>query len=237
MEYRKNCKPSPDTVSDVFDGTHYRELLTKPVKVANQTLSYCHFSDDRDIALGLSTDGFGPFKRRTNTVWPLVLFNYNLPPEERFKERNMLSLGVIPGLQKPDDMDSFLWPFIQEMIQLSLGVSAFDAVAKVVFLLHAYLILVFGDIPAISVVMRMKGVNGFSPCRMCEITAIRQPDTGPNSPLYVPLDRRRFPEDPQSYDPTRLPYRTQEQFLAQAFEVQNAKTNAKVNELATEYGI
>src|SRR6266571_731363 len=80
------------------------------------------------------------------------------------------------------------------------------------FTLRAYLILVFGDIPAISMVMRMKGHNGASPCRMCEIRGLRAPDQ-PGTTLYVPLDRSSHPdvqtdhshERVQKYDPYNLP--------------------------------
>ena len=40
----------------------------------------------------------------------------------------------------------------------------FDVISQSLFLLHAYLILAFGDIPAITLIMRMKGQNGISPC-------------------------------------------------------------------------
>ena len=92
------------------------------------------FSDPRDIALGFSTDGFGPFKKRNKTAWPLIIFNYNLPPNERFRKENIISLGTIPGPKKPANMDSFLWPLVQELLQLEIGVSAFDPIAQVSFL-------------------------------------------------------------------------------------------------------
>ncbi len=37
---------------------------------------------------------------------------------------NILSLGVIPRPKKPADIDSFLWPLIQELLKLSEGVQA-----------------------------------------------------------------------------------------------------------------
>ena len=110
----------------------------------------------------MSTDGFGPFKHRNKAAWPLILFNYNLSPEERFCKKHIISLGSIP--KKPLDLDSFLWPLIQELLQLGIGVSAFDALSRSIFTLHAYLIVVFGDIPAVSMIMHMKGHNAIAPC-------------------------------------------------------------------------
>jgi hypothetical protein len=58
---------------------------------------------------------------------------------------------------------------------------------QVTFLLHAYLIVVFGDIPAISMIMCMKGHNGISPCCMCNIQGIRIPSSQITI-HYVPRD-------------------------------------------------
>ena len=152
MRYRAfDHQFNPPTITDVFDGSHYHTLLNTFVTVADQQLPFLFFNDPRDVALGLSTDGFGPFKHRQQTAWPLLIFNYNLPPEVRFNKKHVISLGVIPGPKKPGDIDSFLWPLVQELLQLMLGVQAYDALSRSVYLLRAYLILVFGDIPAVPV--------------------------------------------------------------------------------------
>ena len=238
MQYRAQHQHDPNKTTDIFDGEHYQSLKTTPVSVVDETLPFCHFSDNCDIALGLSTDGFGPFKRRNKTAWPLVLFNYNLPPEERFLKRNVVSVGVIPGPKKPHDFDSFLWPLVQEFLQLAIGVSAFDGISKFMFLLHVYLIVVFGDIPAVSMVMRMKGQNGYSPCRMCEIKGIHGPD-GSGNTYYIPLNREHFADNAgwSHYDPRDLPLRTHPRFIWQAKQVQNASTNQDSEKLAKQFGI
>ena len=74
--------------------------------MGDEKLPFWFFLDPQDIALGLSTDGFGPFKHHIKTAWPIILFNYNLPPEERFQKDNIISVGIIPGLKKPGDCDS-----------------------------------------------------------------------------------------------------------------------------------
>ena len=171
MRYRADYVQEPGIIKDVFDGSHYRTLLNSLVPI-DSSIPFYFFSDPRDIALGLSTDGFAPFKRRSKTCWPIILFNYNLPPEIRFQKKYCIHVGTVPGPKKPWDWDSFCWPLVQELVQLEIGVQAFDAVSMVLFLLHAYLILAFGDIPAVALMMRMKGQNGISPCRMCDIKGI-----------------------------------------------------------------
>jgi hypothetical protein len=244
MRYRAyEHKHVPGQINDVFDSCCYKNLKGKPVQVNGKDLSHTFFSDPRDIALGLSTDGFAPFRRRKNTAWPLLLFNYNLPPEIRFHMKNTLCLGVIPGPKKPKDFDSFLWPFAMEMLKLALGVPAFDKCSSSLFALHAYLLLVFGDMPAIAMAMRMKGHNGIRPCRMCSIVGLRAPNNPRATTHYVPLNRANHPAVTNShtsiktYNGSQLPLRTHTEFIDQAYQVQCASTNDAEERLAKEYGI
>ena len=238
MRYRANHSHDPTRMTDVFDGSRYRSLLKTFVPMAGEQQPIFFFSDPRDIALGLSTHGFALFKRRKLTSWPIIIFNYNLPPEERFKKTHIISCGTIPGPNKPWDMDSFLWPLIQELVQLEIGVSAFDVLSETHFRLHAYLILVFGDIPAISMVMRMKGHNALLPCRVCEIIGVRIPSSRATT-HYVPLSRVNFPDtdSPREYNPDELPLRSHAIFMQQAEEVQSANIDAESTRLAKKYGI
>jgi hypothetical protein len=193
MRYRAEFEHVEDVVKDIFDGKLYRSLLGKHVRpVGGPTQQHRYFEAASDVALGLSTDGYAPFRRRAKTAWPLLIFNYNLPPEIRFHLENMLCLGVIPGPKKPQDFDSFLWPLVAELLRLELGVNAWDATVRRAVQLHAYLLLVFGDIPAVSMAMKMKGHNGVCPCRFCEIRGVRVPGQA-KSPHYVPLNRTRHP--------------------------------------------
>lgn len=131
-------------------------------------------------------------------------------PQIRFWARNVLCLGVIPGPNKLMDFDSFFWPAMEEFLKLACGVQAFDLLEQKHFWLHAYLIICFGDIPAMSMVMRMKGHNGLLPCRMCQIHGLRIPDIC-NPVHYVPLHRSHHPSvradanAVKNYNPTALP--------------------------------
>jgi hypothetical protein len=242
MAYRAEYMHLPDVIKDVFDGVLYRNLLGKLVTpVGGPTQRHAYFGGATDVALGLSTDGYAPFRRRKKTAWPIIIFNYNLPPDVRFHLENVLCLGVVPGPQKPKDFDSFLWPLVLELLQLELGVPAVDAHTGTRVELRAFLLYVFGDIPAVSMVMRMKGHNGICPCRFCTIRGVRIPGSE-NTTHYVPLDRSHHPavrtgESVPSYDPRALPKRTHRDFLVQAREVDFADTAGIQEHLAKEYGI
>jgi hypothetical protein len=159
--------------TDIFDRLHYRSLLGECVIVGDQRLPHNYFSDHGDVALSFATDGFAPFKRRKHTAWILLIFNYNLPPDQHFQKDNILCVGIIPGLKKPWDADLFIFPLVRELLELVVGMSAYDALSSSLFSLHAYVITAFGDIPAISMLMHMKGHNSLCPCRMCSILGIR----------------------------------------------------------------
>ena len=182
----------PGKTTDIYDGGKYRSLSGKNVKLDGKTFKHKYFSDPRDVALGLSTDGFAPFKQRKNTAWPLIIFNYNLPPKIHFHINNILVLGIIPEPKKHLDADSFLWLVVQEFFQLGAGVQAFDILSSKLFSLRAYLIIAFSDIPAMSMIMRMKGHNRYSPCRMCEIVGLCIPDSHATT-HYGPLNRAGHP--------------------------------------------
>ena len=235
-EHAKACKPG--TTTDVFDGLHYRSLLGERVVVGGQTYPHKYFSDHRDIALGFATDGFAPFKKRKHTAWILLIFNYNLPPEQRFQKDNIICVGIIPGPKKPWDADSFIYPLVHELLELAIGVSAYDALSKSLFALRAYVITGFGDIPAVSMLMHMKGHNALCPCRMCGILGIRMPDSR-NKTLYVPLSRRNHPTATNvvEYRPEKLPMRSHRAFMAQANAVESAPTEIQREKLAKKYGI
>lgn len=243
MQYcAKGHQHKEGNVEDVFDGSVYHHLLRQFVQVGDRVYRHRYFGDWQDIALGLSTDGFGPFKCRKHTCWPLILFNYNLPPDVRFHLENILSLGVIPGPKKPKDFCSFLWLFVQEMLRLAVGIPAFDVLSGSMFSLRVHLILVFGDIPAVSMVMCMKGHNGFSPCCMCKITGLKVPNSSGNT-HYVPLYRANHPDVMDSpaavkeYDPLNLPLCSHDEMYEQAKSTESASTNAEADRWSKASGI
>ena len=132
MRYQAEHDHEPTVIKDVFDSNHYQSLLHTIVP-AEKDHPFFYFSDEHDIALGLSTDGFAPFKQCDKTCWPVEIFNYNLSPEIHFLKNHYIPLFTIPGPKKPWDWDSFCWLLIQELIQLEIGVKAFNAISQTFF--------------------------------------------------------------------------------------------------------
>jgi hypothetical protein len=127
---------------------------------------------------------------------------------------------------------------VRELLELAIGVSAYDALSRSLFALHAYVITGFGDIPAVSMLMHMKGHNGLCPCQMCSIVAICMPDSR-NKTLYVLLSHRNHPTPTNvvEYRPENLPLHSHDHFMAQAKAVESVPTEMQQEELAKVYGI
>ncbi|PPQ85305.1 hypothetical protein CVT26_001344 [Gymnopilus dilepis] len=91
--------------------------------------------DPRDVALALSTDGAQlTLKKQSNTWFVLFLF-LNLPAEIRYKVSSTFIHFATPGPNPPGDMESFLWPVFEEMMQASEGIWTWDAVDSSYFCL------------------------------------------------------------------------------------------------------
>ncbi|CCO36852.1 hypothetical protein BN14_10999 [Rhizoctonia solani AG-1 IB] len=128
LQYRsqQDATFSPSKIRDIFDSKHYRSLLGKHL---HPTSLKQLFDDIRDLALALSLDGFTLFKRRrkgNSTAWPLIIINYNLPPEIQTHFENVICVGVIPGPRQFKDLNSFLIPLLDELMELESGVTTRD---------------------------------------------------------------------------------------------------------------
>ncbi|KAJ7147401.1 hypothetical protein C8R43DRAFT_889949, partial [Mycena crocata] len=62
--YRHIYKQSDNSISDIFDAQHYKDLCKTKVMVDGVELSHCYFSGKFDIALSVCTDSYLLFERR-----------------------------------------------------------------------------------------------------------------------------------------------------------------------------
>lgn len=121
---------------DVFDGKLYHEFHRAELGL---------FQESRDIALHMSLDGVQVTNMRHHEVTPVIFINLNLPPGERYKVENILASMIIPGPNKPKELDTFLRPLVEELKQLDCGVEAFDANTSCTFTLKAWVTMVTGN--------------------------------------------------------------------------------------------
>lgn len=242
LRYRTERKPSPNHISDIFDGSHFKSLLKRHVVIDGIEYSHKFFDDWHDIPTGILGDGFQMFKRARKghaSAWPFILINYGLNPNVRTHIENIMPLFIIGGPTTPKDFNSFLYPFIEESKSLAIGVKTFDAADRSLFTLRSYPIVNSGDMIAIRYTQGMKGPNAFSPCRLCRIYGFRDV-RGKQKTYYVPLTPPfGTPEsnDNKEWDPLNLPMRTDNEILQQIAEIQRGQTKTERERRAKTYGI
>ena len=147
----------------------------------------------------------------------------------------MICIGVILGPKQPKDINSFFIPLLNELLELQDGVSMHGLSLEPEgiqygFVLHVFIIIIFGDIPAISKLMMMKGHNAFLPCHTCliegQLCQLKQ-----MAIYYVPL---RIPGNGQEcwWNHKALLMQTHEQFVCQFAKLSAARTQAEHEEIA-----
>ncbi|KAG7533063.1 Transposon En/Spm-like [Arabidopsis thaliana x Arabidopsis arenosa] len=127
-------------------------------------------AEERNLRLGLSTDGFNPFimKNTRYSCWPVLLVNYNLPPDLCMKKENIMLTLLIPGPQQPgNNIDVYLEPLIEDLCHLwDNGELTYDAFSKSTFTLKAILLWTISDFPAYGNLAGCK-VKGKMGCPLC----------------------------------------------------------------------
>jgi len=173
-----------DIIEDIYDGKLFKSLYSKGF-----------FSGKWEFPFMLSTDGVSV--QQKCDMWPIVLINYGLSPQERVKQENMIIVGITPS--KPKDMNSFLQPLVEEFLDwngkhfqhffpitiniFSDGKFHFNLnETQVIF--KGYLIIVGGDMPGIEAVQNMMGHGSYLGCRWCKNPGILMPG---GTKVYFPL--------------------------------------------------
>jgi hypothetical protein len=191
------------------------------------------------------------FKRRRcgqSTATPIILVNYGLHPSIRTRLENVICVGVIPGPKQCKDLNSFLIPLVEELLELEQGVrilkvspnndnntSARNNETRAVYItFHAFLIIIFGDIPAVSKMLMIKGHNALCPCRTCYLQGVLC-RLARSSVYYVPLTRPGDP--PLVVSPNQLVMRTHQFFLTHYEALETAPTQAARKRLAQAFGV
>jgi phosphoribulokinase len=78
-------------------------------------------TDSRNGRLGLTADGFNPFRNMStsHSTWSVMIVPYNLPHWMCMKQMSFILSLVIPGPSSPGmDIDVYLQPLIDELLEL-----------------------------------------------------------------------------------------------------------------------
>ena len=105
------------SMSDVYDGRVWKDFQTvdgRPFLSSNESLG---------LGLMLNVDWFQPFKHSVYSVGAIYLTIMNLPRSIRFKRKNVILLGILPGPSEPKkNINSYLEPLVEELEDFWAGV-------------------------------------------------------------------------------------------------------------------
>ncbi len=109
------CRSSSNKLKDIYDGEvwkKFQSLNGSPFLAAPYT-----------YALVLNIDWFQPYTHTTSSVGVIYIAILNLPRYVRYKRKNSLLIGIIPGPSEPThDLNSVLEPFVSELKSFWQGV-------------------------------------------------------------------------------------------------------------------
>ena len=71
-----------------------------------------------DIALQFSIDGVQLRRDQQSEAWVFIWVIHNLPPELCYKKAFVIPGAIVPGPNKPGDLDSFLFPSLYHVAAL-----------------------------------------------------------------------------------------------------------------------
>lgn len=153
-------------------------------------------SSERNIRFGLALDGVNPFSNQSlsHSTWPILLFNYNLPPWLVTKQFFIMLALLIPGKESvtSENIDIYMAPLIEELQILWDGVHAVDVSAsenRRHFRMSGMLIWCIHDFPAYGLASGQV-TKGYRGCPECgpHVTTRRSAALGKN--IY--LGHRRY---------------------------------------------
>jgi hypothetical protein len=130
-----------------------------------------------DIALQFSIDGAQLRRDQQSEAWVFIWVIHNLPPEQRYKKTFVIPGAIIPGPNKPGDLDSFLFPSLYHVAALQReGLRVYDAHLDVV-VPRATPIILFGTADSLgsAAMSGMVGHSGrYGCCLYCDMPGRRR---------------------------------------------------------------
>ena len=214
QELRQERMQSGDplgTYDDIICGESYTDL------VDDGTIG------EYDTVLMLSIDGAQLYEHKESSCWIYIWILVDLGPDERYKIRNILPGGVIPGPKPPKDLDSFLFPGLAHVSALQReGLHVWDAYHWRRAISFLYLFLVLADALGMAQVSGTVGHHGRKGCRLfCGLVG-RNKIRGPH--YYPALLRPEGFEDHRTsshadIDINALPIPTPENYKADLYHV------------------
>ena len=205
---------SDGVLHDVYDGKIWKEFLDYEGK--------SFLSAPFNYAMCLNIDWFQPFDHTQHSEGAAYITVLNLPRKQRYLQENIILLGVIPGPKEPPlNINSFLRPFVDELLKLWQGV-VMTTKQGVEVLVRAALLCCACDIPAARKVCGFVGHGAVKGCSRCL--------------LSFPTENFGEKADYTNINRSEWTARTMNDHKKQANEHKHATTRAQEKAIEREYG-
>jgi hypothetical protein len=163
---------------------------------------------DYDTVVMLSIDGAQLYRNKKSDCWIYIWIILDLAPDQRYKIRNILPGGIIPGPGKPKNLDSFLFPGLAHVSAIQKeGLHIWDGYNRVEAVSFLFLLLALADSLGMAELSGSVGHHGKKGCRLlCELVGRNKPG-GPHyyPALLQPLGRTNPSCNHPDVDITKLP--------------------------------
>ena len=213
---------------DILSGSDYLEA------VDNESIK------DTDTVLMLSIDGAQLLRNKKSDCWIYIWIILDLAPDERYKIRNILPGGVIPGPGKPKDLDSFLFPGLAHLSALQQeGLHIWDGYSREKIIISLILLLILADAVAMADLSGSVGHHGKRGCRLlCRFFGRNKPGGSHYYPaLLRPLDSDNPSSNHPDIDVNDIGPVDTKKYKDDLVLVLTSPTNAEYNKRRLETGI
>ena len=210
-------RDSRGLLGDIYDGKLWHDLHTingRPF-----------LSLPNNLCLALNVDWFNPYKETQYSAGAIYLIVLNLPRHERFKEENVILVGMIPGPNEPKNhINTYLTPFVNDMKVLFSGIHFQNPSSLLGYtMLRATLACIVCDLPATRKVCGFANFNSKFGCSKC----MKQ----------FPTSSFGAKPDYSGYDWAKWLKRDIDNHRQKAIECKNATTNTERKKILQECGV
>lgn len=102
-------------LSDVYNGRMWKEFQV----VRGRPF----LSKEYNLAFMFNINWFQPYKHLTSSVGAIYLTIMNLPRSVLFRRENVILIATIPGPHEPHDINPYLEPLVDELVNLWTGMT------------------------------------------------------------------------------------------------------------------
>ena len=213
---------------DIFCGSDYLDA------VEDGTIN------DTDTVVMFSLDGAQLYRNKESDCWIYIWIILDLAPDQRYKVRNILPGGIIPGPKNPKHLDSFLFPGLAHVSAIQKeGLRVWNGCNDTAFVCFVFILLVLADAVAAADVSGSVGHHGKRGCRIfCGLFGRNKPGGPHYYPVLLrPTDSNREGSNHPDFDINNLPEVDVTLYQEQLNYVRGSPSEAEYRRRRLETGI